>query len=54
MAAAKRKRKKSYIGKAVAVFMVVFTAVVGVSVYGQTKEDCTSYSARNQGKARFS
>ena len=38
MAAAKRKRKKSYIGKAVAVFMVVFTAVVGVSVYGQTKE----------------
>ena len=29
MAAAKRRRKKSYTGKAVAVFMVAFTAVVG-------------------------
>ena len=38
MAAAKRRRKKSYTGKAVAVFMVAFTAVVGVSVYGQAKE----------------
>lgn len=36
--AKKKKRKSSYVSKMVSLFMVAFTLVVGVSVYGQMKE----------------